>query len=113
VKLTSERNAAVLVLVCLAIALILILGLQATKSPSLRLGTTIKDPQEYFTHQLRKHRPLCVSTLTSLGNVRFIYDTRFVLLGHTITSRVFVYRFDTNGTVLDISTHRYWPILHF
>lgn len=112
-KLTSERNAAILLLACLAFALIVTLGLQATKSPSLRLGTTLKDPQEYFTHQLRQHRPLCVSTLTCQGNVRFIYDTRFVLLGQTISSRVFVYRFDTNGTVLDIWTHRYWPIFHF
>jgi hypothetical protein len=111
----SKLNARVLLIACLAGAVIFTICFQATKSPSLRVGTTIRDPQEYFTEQLKHqpHLPLRVSTLTSQPGGLFTYNTRFVFLGCEITSRTSTYRFDTNGTVLSIYTRRYWPIFHF
>ncbi len=108
----SKRTVSYLLLACLAATVVFAIGFRPTKSPSLRVGTTIRNPQEYLTQQLR-HRPLRVSTLTSEPS-RGVYtcSTSFVLLGREITSRVSVYRFDTNGTVLSIYSRRYWPILH-
>jgi hypothetical protein len=111
----SKLNARVFLLACLAGAVIFTIGFQATKSPSLRVGTTIRNPQEYFTQQLRKqpHLPLRVSTLMSQPGGLYTYNTRFVFLGREITSKTSVYRFDTNGTILSIYARRYWPIFHF
>ena len=89
------------------------MSLQATKPPSLRVGTTVKDPQQCLAQQLRPHLPFRVSTLTSQRSGLITCSTSFVLLGRDITLRVTTYRFDTNGTVLDFYTHRYWPIFHF
>ena len=111
-----KKNARVLLLACLAGAVVFAIGFQAlTKSPSLRVGTTIRDPQEYFTQRLRHvaHLPLRDITLTSQPNGLYIYHTSFVFLGREITSRASVYCFDTNGTVLSIYSRRYWHILHF
>lgn len=109
----SKRILSYLLLACLAAGVFFTVGFQATKSPSLRVGTTIRDPQGYFTQQLRHHLPLRVSTLTSQPSGVYVYDTRFVLLGRAITSRTSVYRFDTNGTVLCTYSRRYWPIFRF
>lgn len=109
----SKRILSYLLLACLAVGVLFTIGFQATKSPSLRVGTTIRDPQAYFTQRLRHHLPLRVSTLTSQPGGVYVYDTRFVLLGREITSRASVYRFDTNGTVLSIYTRRNWPIFRF
>ena len=111
-----KLNARVLLLACLAGAVVFTMGFQAlTKSPSLRVGTTIKDPQAYFTQRLRHqaHLPFRVSTLSSQGGGLYTYNTRFVFLGREITSRTSTYLFDTNGTVLKIYSIRYWPVLHF
>lgn len=114
-RVISKPKARALLLACLAGAVILAIGFQATKLPSLRVGTTIRDPQEYFTRQLRKQRhvPLRVSSLVSQPGGVYTYDTSFVILGRRITSRTSVYQFDTNGTLLNIYSRRYWPILHF
>jgi hypothetical protein len=110
----SKSKIRVLLLACLAGVVIFTIGFQATKSPSLRVGTTIRDPQEYFEQQLR-HQQLSFLQTSSMVRHRGVYsiDTRFVVLGREITSRVSVYRLDTNGTVLSIYSRRYWPILHF
>jgi hypothetical protein len=92
------------------------MGFQATNSPSLRVGTTIRDPQDYLTQRPRHqaHLPLRVSTLTSQpGGGVYTYATTYAFLGHTITVRTSTYLFDTNGTVLKIYTRRCWPIFHF
>jgi hypothetical protein len=108
-----KRTLRYLLLACLAGGGVFTIGFQATKSPSLRVGTTIGDPQEYFTQQLSHHVPLRVSTLTSQPGGVYVYNTRFVLLGREITSGTSVYCFDTNGTVLSMYTRRYWPIFRF
>ncbi len=114
----SKLNARVLLLLlaCLVGGVVFTMGFQATKSPSLRVGTTIRDPQEYLTQRLRHqaHIPLRVSTLASQpsGGV-YTYATTYAFLGHNITLRTSTYLFDTNGTVLKIYTRRYWPIFHF
>ncbi len=110
----SKLKASVLLLACFAGGVFFTIAFQATNSPSLRVGARISDPQGYFDQRLRHHVPLRDSTLTSQpGGGVYVYDTRFVLLGHTITSRASVYRFDTNGTVLSIYSRRYWPIFRF
>ncbi len=109
----SKRMLNCLLLACLAGGVFFTIGFQATRSPSLRVGTTISDPKEYFNQRLRRHVPFRDSILTSQPGGVYVYDTRFVLLGHTITARASVYRFDTNGTVLSIYSRRYWPIFHF
>ena len=107
----SKLKRGVLLLACFAGAVILIIGLQGTKSPSLRVGTTISDPREYFSRR-GPRLPFCVRTLVSYRGV-YTQEASFVILGSRITSRVTVYQFDTNGTVLRIDSSRYWPIFHF
>ena len=88
----SKLNARVLLLLlaCLVGGVVFTMGFQATKSPSLRVGTTIRDPQEYLTQRLRHqaHIPLRVSTLASQpsGGV-YTYATTYAFLGHNITLR--------------------------
>jgi len=109
----SKRTVSYLLLACLA-GVLFTIGFQATKPPWLRVGTTIRDPEKYFTQQLRTHHSLRVVTLTSQPGGVYTYNTRFVLLGRGIAERTSVYCFDTNGTVLSIYTTRWqWPILHF
>jgi hypothetical protein len=109
----SKRILSYLLLACLVGGVFLSIGFQATRSPSLRVGTTIRDPQGYFTQRLRHHLPCRVSVLTSQPGGIYVYDTRFVLLSRQITSSVSVYRFDTNGTVLSVYSRRYWPLFRF
>jgi hypothetical protein len=136
----SKQNVRVLLLACLAGGVVFTMCFRAaTKSPSLRVGTTIRDPQEYFIQQLRHQAhlpisdithtttaspssvlhtyqaqpPLRVITLISEPNGRYTYLTSFAFLGRVITVRSSAYLFDTNGTVLSINSRRYWPILHF
>ncbi len=101
-----------LLFACFAGAVILMIAFHGTKKPSLRVGATIRDPQEY----LSKHGPrvpFCVGTLVSQPGGVYTHDTSFLILGRRITSRTTLYRFDTNGTVLSIYSRRYWPIFHF
>ena len=113
----SKLNARVLLLLlaCLVGGVVFTMGIQATNSPSLRVGTTIRDPQEYLTQRLRHqaHLPLRVSTLSSQPGGVYTYATTYAFLGHTITLRTSTYLFDTNGTLLRMESGRYWPIFHF
>ena len=109
----SKRTIIYIWLACLAAAVVFAIVFRATKPASLRVGMTIRDPQQYFT-QHHVHLPLHASTLVSEPNSGlYTYNTSFVVLGCEITSVTSVYRFDTNGTVLSIYTCRYWPIFHF
>jgi hypothetical protein len=103
---TSKRILSYLLIAGLAGAVFFAIGFQATKSPQLRVGTTIRDPQGYFTKRLRRHVPLRESTLTSQPGGVYVYSTSYVLLGRTITSTASVYCFDTNGTVLRMESSR-------
>ena len=91
------------------------ISFQPTKSPSLRVGTTIRDPAEYFRQQARHQAGFPLRhTITTVGQRHIQVTTRFDLQGRTITFTTSVYRFDTNGTILSIyNTRRYWPIFHF
>jgi hypothetical protein len=84
VGVMSKRILSYLLLACLAGGVFFTIGFQATRSPSLRVGTTIRDPQGYFTQQLGHHLPLRVRTLTSQPGGVYVYDTRFVLFGRAI-----------------------------
>ena len=110
----SKSGFRLLLIVCFAGAMLSTIGFQATKSPSLRVGTTVRDPQEYFEQQLRhKHLPFQESSVTRTSGGWYTIGTRFVVFGREITSRVSSYHFDTNGTVLSVYSRRYWPIFHF
>lgn len=108
----SKRTVSYLLLACLAGGVVFTIGLHATKPPSLRVGTTIRNPKNYLTQQLRAHRFLQEGNLTAQPGGVYTSNTRFVILGHAVTERTSVYCFDTNGTVLSIYTQRRWPILH-
>jgi len=108
----SKLKPGVLLLACFAAAVILIIGFQGTKTPSLRVGSSIRDPREYLS-ACGPRVPFCVRTLVSQPGGVYTHDASFVILGSRITSRVTVCRFDTNGTVLSIYSRRYWPIFHF
>jgi hypothetical protein len=114
----SKLNGRVLLLLlaCLVGGVVFIRGFQATKSPSLRVGTTIRDPYEYLIQRLghQAHIPFRVSTLTSQPSTGlYTCTTTYAFLGHKITLKTSTYLFDTNGTVLKIYTRRYWPIFYF
>ncbi len=108
----TQRVAKVLLFVCFAGAAILIIGLQGTKAPPLRVGSSVKDPQDYLSRHGPRGR-FCVTALVKQPGGVYTHDASFVILGRRITSRTTVYLFDTNGTVLSIQSRRYWPIFHF
>ena len=108
----SKRTLSYLLLACLA-GVLFTIGLLAAKPPSLRVGTTIRDPENYFRQQLGTHRSLRIVTLTSQPGGVYTYSTRFVLLGCGIAERTSVCCFDTNGTLRSIHTTRWqWPVPH-
>jgi hypothetical protein len=95
ISVTSKSELRVLLLACLAGAVIFTIGFQATKSPSLRAGTTVRDPQEYFERQLRRqHLPFQHSSVTRTSGGWYTIGTRFVVFGREITSTVSNYHFD-------------------
>ena len=109
----QKRTVSYLLLACLAGGVVFTIGLQASKR-SLRVGTTVRHPLEYFEQQLM-HQNLHFQTGAIVGQPGGWYtiNTRFVVFDREITSKVCTYHFDTNGTVLSVSSRRYWPIFHF
>lgn len=114
----SKRTVIVLSLATLAAGAVFTLGFCATKPLPLRVGMTIKDPWAYFTKQVdaedkARHTCRTVSLISPADGV-YVYSTRLVLLGDRgIATRMSVYRFNTNGTVLSIATRWQWPIFDF
>jgi len=125
-ELTSSRAMKPRVLLgCLAvfllIALVVFLFRLASRGPELPVGSTLKDPWAYFTAKVQSkshsafRETMCGSPLIdqSQGMVvnfvtQFSYAPR-----HPVALRTFSYQFDTNGTLVRVTSHWKFPILDF
>ena len=83
-----------------------------TAPPSLRMGATLKDPRSYFMDQVEaNHRGIrrLMPHSVAAGDAVFTCSTQYrVRPNHTIALRSYTYRFDTNGTLLSISSDLKW-----
>jgi hypothetical protein len=99
-------------LIIVVIAGLVSIEVMTAKPPSLRVGATLKDPRSYFMAQVEANhrgiRRLMAHSVEASDGV-FICRTKYrVRPNHTIALRSYTYRFDTNGTLLSISSEMKW-----
>jgi hypothetical protein len=105
--------------VFLLIALVVILFRLASQGPDLVVGSTLKDPWEYFKAKAQSRRDstfrqtICGMPLIDQTNGMVV---NFVTLfsyapRHPIALRTFSYQFDTNGTLVRVTSRWKLPIL--
>jgi hypothetical protein len=105
----------------LVIALVVCAIRVASQGPDLKIGSNLKDPWEYFSAKVRARpdnrfrqtlcgRPLIHESQGMVVNymTQFTYSPR-----HAIMLRTFSYQFDTNGTLMRVTSRWKFPILDF
>jgi len=107
--------------VLLLIALVVCVFLAASQGPDLKVGSNLNDPWEYFSTKVKAQRdsrfrqticgrPLIHESEGMIVNyaTQFSYSPR-----HAVALRTFSYQFDTNGTLMRVTSRWKFPILDF
>jgi hypothetical protein len=93
----------------------------ASQGPDLAVGSTVKDPWKYFTARAearpdgRFRQTLCgLPAIDESQGTIVNYVTQFSYSArHPVALRTFSYQFDTNGTLLGVTSHWRFPLLDF
>jgi hypothetical protein len=108
------RKAIVILLSLIAVTIAGLISVRVItdQPPSLGVGTALKDPRSYFNAQVEaNHRGIrrLMGRSVAASNGVFLCRTQYRFRSnHNVALRSYTYRFDTNGTVLSISSEWKW-----
>ena len=106
-----------LLLIALAVCTVRV----ASRGPDLKVGVTLNDPWDYFAAELQARpdsgfrQTLCGSPSIDKSQGTIVnYVTQFSdSPRHAIAARTFSFQFDTNGTLMRVTSRWKFPILDF